>query len=147
MQTFTDKTVNSSTTTQPFLLVSNVAKEYPTQEGVYTVLDGVELQVNEGEFVCIIGHSGCGKSTLLNMVAGFSSPSRGQVLLQDKEVKEPGPDRMMVFRVMFTTNSRCTFLFMREIGISLPRQLTFKMNRTVTLCTSIWSFHFPHTRL
>jgi len=98
MQTFTDKTVNSSTTTQPFLLVSNVAKEYPTQEGVYTVLDGVELQVNEGEFVCIIGHSGCGKSTLLNMVAGFSSPSRGQVLLQDKEVKEPGPDRMMVFQ-------------------------------------------------
>ncbi len=98
MQTFTDKTVNSSTTTQPFLLVSNVAKEYPTQAGVYTVLDGVELQVNEGEFVCIIGHSGCGKSTLLNMVAGFSSPSRGQVLLQDKEVKEPGPDRMMVFQ-------------------------------------------------
>ncbi len=98
MQTFTDKTVNSSTTTQPFLLVSNVAKEYPSPEGVYTVLDGVELQVNEGEFVCIIGHSGCGKSTLLNMVAGFSSPSRGQVLLQDKEVKEPGPDRMMVFQ-------------------------------------------------
>ncbi len=98
MQTFTDKTVNSSTTTQPFLLVSNVAKEYPSPEGVYTVLDGVKLQVNEGEFVCIIGHSGCGKSTLLNMVAGFSSPSRGQVLLQDKEVKEPGPDRMMVFQ-------------------------------------------------
>ena len=51
MQTFTDKTVNSSTTTQPFLLVSNVAKEYPSPEGVYTVLDGVDLQVNEGEFV------------------------------------------------------------------------------------------------
>jgi nitrate ABC transporter ATP-binding subunit len=98
MQTFTDKTVNSTASPQPFLLVSNVAKEYPTQEGVYTVLDGVDLQVNEGEFVCIIGHSGCGKSTLLNMVAGFSSPSRGEVLLQDKAIKEPGPDRMMVFQ-------------------------------------------------
>ncbi len=40
-----------------YIVVSNVAKEYPTQAGVYTVLDGVELQVNEGEFVCIIGHS------------------------------------------------------------------------------------------
>jgi nitrate ABC transporter ATP-binding subunit len=98
MQTFTDSPVISTQNKQPFLLVSNVSKEYPTQEGIYTVLDGINLKIYEGEFVCIIGHSGCGKSTLLNMVAGFSTPSNGQILLQDRAIKEPGPDRMMVFQ-------------------------------------------------
>jgi nitrate ABC transporter ATP-binding subunit len=98
MQTITNAPVNSLEHKPPFLLVSDVSKEYPTQDGVYTVLDGVDLQVKEGEFVCIIGHSGCGKSTLLNMVAGFSAPSHGQITLQEKAITEPGPDRMMVFQ-------------------------------------------------
>lgn len=68
------------------------------RDSPYTVLDGVDLKVREGEFVCIIGHSGCGKSTLLNMVAGFNTPSEGIVLLQDQPITEPGPDRMMVFQ-------------------------------------------------
>jgi nitrate ABC transporter ATP-binding subunit len=98
MQTITNAPVNSLEHKPPFLLVSDVSKEYPTQDGVYTVLDGVDLQVTEGEFVCIIGHSGCGKSTLLNMVAGFSAPSHGKITLQEKAITEPGPDRMMVFQ-------------------------------------------------
>ncbi|MEG3439159.1 nitrate ABC transporter ATP-binding protein [Pannus brasiliensis CCIBt3594] len=98
MQTFPSAVVNSSENQSPFLLVSDIVKEYPTQDGVYTVLDGVDLQVSEGEFVCIIGHSGCGKSTLLNMVAGFSRPTRGEILLQNQEITAPGPDRMMVFQ-------------------------------------------------
>jgi nitrate/nitrite transport system ATP-binding protein len=81
-----------------FLVIENVSKIYPTSEGPYTVLDGVDLKVREGEFVCIIGHSGCGKSTLLNMVSGFNTPSDGVVLLQDQPITEPGPDRMMVFQ-------------------------------------------------
>ncbi|BAY93587.1 MULTISPECIES: nitrate ABC transporter ATP-binding protein [unclassified Tolypothrix] len=81
-----------------FLVIEGVSKIYPTPEGPYTVLDGVDLKVREGEFVCIIGHSGCGKSTLLNMVAGFNTPSEGIVLLQDQPITEPGPDRMMVFQ-------------------------------------------------
>jgi nitrate/nitrite transport system ATP-binding protein len=98
MQTIPNAPVNSLEQKPPFLLVSDVAKEYPTADGVYTVLDGVNLTVREGEFVCIIGHSGCGKSTLLNMVAGFSTPTRGEVALQDKPITAPGPDRMMVFQ-------------------------------------------------
>jgi nitrate/nitrite transport system ATP-binding protein len=81
-----------------FLVIEGVSKIYPTSEGPYTVLDGVDLKVREGEFVCIIGHSGCGKSTLLNMISGFNTPTDGVVLLQDKPITEPGPDRMMVFQ-------------------------------------------------
>jgi nitrate/nitrite transport system ATP-binding protein len=83
---------------EPFLVIDGVTKIYPTANGPYTVLDGIDLTVNQGEFVCIIGHSGCGKSTLLNMVSGFNQPTDGVVLLQDKPIVEPGPDRMMVFQ-------------------------------------------------
>lgn len=81
-----------------FLVIDGVSKIYPTADGPYTVLDGVDLKVREGEFICIIGHSGCGKSTLLNMVSGFNMPTDGVVLLQEKPITEPGPDRMMVFQ-------------------------------------------------
>ena len=82
----------------PFLLIENVSKIYPTAKGTYTVLEDVNLTVNKGEFICLIGHSGCGKSTLLNMVAGFSQPSIGRVELKGEPILQPGPDRMMVFQ-------------------------------------------------
>jgi bicarbonate transport system ATP-binding protein/nitrate/nitrite transport system ATP-binding protein len=81
-----------------FLVIEGVSKIYPTAEGPYTVLDGIDLKVREGEFVCLIGHSGCGKSTLLNMISGFNTPTDGVVMLQDQPITEPGPDRMMVFQ-------------------------------------------------
>jgi nitrate ABC transporter ATP-binding subunit len=86
------------TTGTPFLKIEDVSKVYPTPTGPYTVLNGVNLTVQEGEFVCLIGHSGCGKSTLLNMVAGFSQPTDGEVCLKNKRITEPGPERMMVFQ-------------------------------------------------
>jgi nitrate ABC transporter ATP-binding subunit len=82
----------------PFLLIQDVAKIYPTAKGSYTVLEDVNLVVNQSEFICLIGHSGCGKSTLLNMVAGFSQPSKGIVELKGQPIVQPGPDRMMVFQ-------------------------------------------------
>ncbi|BAY14257.1 nitrate transport ATP-binding subunits C and D [Anabaenopsis circularis NIES-21] len=81
-----------------FLVIEGVSKIYATPEGPYTVLDGIDLKVREGEFVCLIGHSGCGKSTLLNMISGFNTPTDGVVMLQDQPITEPGPDRMMVFQ-------------------------------------------------
>ncbi|MFQ4146202.1 nitrate ABC transporter ATP-binding protein [Chlorogloeopsis sp. ULAP02] len=81
-----------------FLEIEGVTKIYPTPDGPHTVLDGVNLKVSEGEFICIIGHSGCGKSTLLNMISGFNTPTEGVVCLQGKPIAEPGPDRMMVFQ-------------------------------------------------
>jgi nitrate ABC transporter ATP-binding subunit len=94
----TSKSFQPTTNKAPFLLVENVAKIYPTAKGTYTVLEGVNLTVNQGEFICLIGHSGCGKSTLLNMVAGFSQPSIGRVELKGEPILQPGPDRMMVFQ-------------------------------------------------
>jgi len=62
------------------------------------VLNGIDLKVNEGEYVAVIGHSGCGKSTLLNVVAGLLPASGGGVVLDGREVSEPGPDRAVVFQ-------------------------------------------------
>lgn len=81
-----------------FLTIDNVVKIYPTPKGAYTVLQDVNLQFSEGEFICLIGHSGCGKSTLLNMVSGFSQPSAGSVKLRGKPITQPGPERMVVFQ-------------------------------------------------
>jgi nitrate ABC transporter ATP-binding subunit len=101
MQTETNtqtQAVSTADNATPFLVVENVSKVYPTAKGSYTVLEDVNLTVQEGEFICIIGHSGCGKSTLLNMIAGFSEPTEGAVRLKNQTITEPGPDRMMVFQ-------------------------------------------------
>jgi len=99
MQTYSETVVHSPVQTiQPFLHIDNVSKVYDTPKGPYTVLDGVDLTVDEGEFVCVIGHSGCGKSTLLDMVSGFRQPSSGEVRLKGQVIERPGPDRMVVFQ-------------------------------------------------
>jgi len=66
--------------------------------GEYIALKGIDLTIKTGEFVSFIGHSGCGKSTLLNMIAGLTLPSSGVITLEGKQIKEPGPDRMVVFQ-------------------------------------------------
>ncbi|MBD2019764.1 ABC transporter ATP-binding protein, partial [Leptolyngbya sp. FACHB-36] len=82
-----------------FLVIDNVSKAYPAPDGSeFVVLDGINLTMNDNEFVCVIGHSGCGKSTLLKMVAGLEQLSSGRVTLEGKEVRKPGSDRMMVFQ-------------------------------------------------
>ena len=83
---------------QPLLTIENVTKIYPTKKGANVVLEGVNLTVEAGEFICVIGHSGCGKSTLLNMVGGFTQPTSGEVRLKGQVIKKPGPDRMVVFQ-------------------------------------------------
>jgi bicarbonate transport system ATP-binding protein len=98
---YTDTTrqeVATATQRDPYLVIEDVSKVYPTPKGPYTVLQGVNLTVKEGEFICVIGHSGCGKSTLLNMVAGFNTPTNGKVQLGSKPITQPGPDRMVVFQ-------------------------------------------------
>lgn len=97
-QTAKQSQKTTSNNRQPYLIVDNVTKVYKTPKGPFTVLDGVNLTVNEGEFICVIGHSGCGKSTLLNMVSGFATPTTGQVRLDGQPIGEPGPDRMVVFQ-------------------------------------------------
>ena len=99
MQTLkTPQTTRIQTQKQDFLTIKDVSKVYETPKGPYVVLEGVNLTINEGEFICLIGHSGCGKSTLLNMIAGFNGPTNGEVALEGSQITEPGPDRMVVFQ-------------------------------------------------
>lgn len=83
---------------QAFLDIANVHLSFPTKKGRFPVLQDVNLTVGEGEFVCVIGHSGCGKSTLLSLVSGFNQATEGSVTLKGQPIKEPGPDRMVVFQ-------------------------------------------------
>ena len=79
-----------------FLEISGVGITF--KPGSPAVLVDVTLPVQQGEYVSIIGHSGCGKSTLLNIVAGLLRATTGGVVLEGKEVDEPGPDRAVVFQ-------------------------------------------------
>ncbi|MGD8568438.1 MAG: ABC transporter ATP-binding protein [Gammaproteobacteria bacterium] len=80
------------------LELSHVSIEFPTPDGPFKALDKVNLNIAKGEFVSLIGHSGCGKSTVLNIVAGLYQSTEGGVILEGKEVNEPGPDRAVVFQ-------------------------------------------------
>ena len=62
------------------------------------MLSDINLTIEKGEFVSIIGHSGCGKSTLLNLIAGLTDVTRGAITLDGREVNAPGPDRAVVFQ-------------------------------------------------
>jgi len=81
-----------------YLQLSDVSIDFPTPKGPYRALNKVNLNIAKGEFVSLIGHSGCGKSTVLNIVAGLHQATTGGVLLQDKEVNAPGPERAVVFQ-------------------------------------------------
>lgn len=80
------------------LVITGMSMEFPTPAGPYKALENVDLRMEQGEFVSLIGHSGCGKSTVLNVVAGLYQATRGGVVLNGKEVNEPGPERAVVFQ-------------------------------------------------
>lgn len=94
----TQISTTDSANSTAFLEFDGVAKVYPTAKGSYTVLEDVNLSIQEGEFICLIGHSGCGKSTLLSMVSGLNKPSSGQIRLKNQPITRPGPDRMVIFQ-------------------------------------------------
>jgi nitrate/nitrite transport system ATP-binding protein len=82
-----------------FLSVQKLKKTYPVRTGGETVVfDGVDFDIEKGEFVCIIGHSGCGKTTILNVLAGLESQSDGHVFMDGREISGPSLDRGVVFQ-------------------------------------------------
>jgi len=85
--------------TQPFIQVQELARRFAAPDGgTTTVFENAWFNIDQGEFVCIIGHSGCGKTTVLNILAGLDKPSAGAILLEDKEVDGPSLDRAVVFQ-------------------------------------------------
>jgi nitrate/nitrite transport system ATP-binding protein len=81
-----------------YLHIENAKMVFDTKKGKFTALTDINLNVKQGEFIALIGHSGCGKSTLLNLVAGLTDPTEGVLLLSEKEIKGPGPERGVVFQ-------------------------------------------------
>lgn len=83
---------------KPLLDLTQLGMRFPTPNGEFIALKSVNLQINKGEFVSLIGHSGCGKSTVLNLVAGLHLPTDGGVIVHGREVAGPGPERAVVFQ-------------------------------------------------
>lgn len=82
----------------PALQVSGVSKVYKASNGPVHALDGIDLTIRQGEFVCLLGASGCGKSSLLRILAGFEEATSGHIETYGIAVNGPGPDRGMVFQ-------------------------------------------------
>src|SRR5665213_565291 len=81
-----------------FLELQNVSKGYGLGAKRAEVLHDLNLKITEGEFVAIVGYSGAGKTTLMSLIAGLQRPDTGSVTLRGEEVKEPSPDRAIVFQ-------------------------------------------------
>jgi nitrate/nitrite transport system ATP-binding protein len=81
-----------------FIEVQDVEMVFNTRKGRFHALRDINLNVQRGEFITLIGHSGCGKSTLLNLIAGLTLPSSGVLLCDNREIAEPGPERAVVFQ-------------------------------------------------
>ncbi len=81
-----------------FIDISQAEMVFNTKKGRFHALREINLQINKGEFIALIGHSGCGKSTLLNLIAGLLTPSSGGLICDNREIAGPGPERAMVFQ-------------------------------------------------
>lgn len=81
-----------------FLRIESVGQVFKTRKGPFVALRDVDLSVARGECIALIGHSGCGKSTLLNLIAGLTRPTSGGLILAEREIAGPGPDRAVVFQ-------------------------------------------------
>ncbi|MGU3361844.1 ABC transporter ATP-binding protein [Methylobacterium sp. M6A4_1b] len=104
-----------------YLSIENVGISFTRSGRTNEVLRDVSVKIDRGEFVSLIGHSGCGKSTVLNIVAGLLKASTGGVLLEDREVNSPGPDRAVVFQ----NHSLLPWLTVRE-NVALAVDKVFK---------------------
>ncbi len=84
--------------TTEYVHVENVGMTFKTRRGPFIALTNIDLSVQKGEFIALIGHSGCGKTTLLNLIAGLLKATSGVLLCAGREIAGPGPDRGVVFQ-------------------------------------------------
>ena len=103
--------------------IKGVEKIYEGRNGKTVALNGVDLDICENEFICVVGPSGCGKSTLLNIIAGLLEPSSGKVLVDGVEVKGTGVDRGVVFQ-QYALFPWLTVKKNVEFGLKLKKDVT-----------------------
>jgi NitT/TauT family transport system ATP-binding protein len=133
----------------PHIEVNDVSLTYDTPSGQVPALEGVSFAIEPSEFLCIVGPSGCGKSTLLNLIAGFLSPSAGQIRIGGKTVLGQGQDRGVVFQdfaQLFpwrTALANVTFgLEMRGVGKAERERIAFEQLKLVKL--EKFARSYPH---
>lgn len=129
---------------EKFLQIEHVNMTFGQGAKQSHVLKDINLQVKQGEFISIIGHSGCGKSTVLNIVAGLLDATGGDVVLDGKEVKGPGPDRSVVFQ----NHSLLPWLTVYEnVALAVNKAFKYKMNakqRHEWILKSLAMVHMSH---
>lgn len=76
--------------------IKNLYKKFDSNDRY--ILNNIDLEITDGEFICLLGPSGCGKSTLLNLIAGLEKPNSGTIEMDGRLVTEPGPDRTVMFQ-------------------------------------------------
>jgi NitT/TauT family transport system ATP-binding protein len=92
------KIMTDSYTEPAQIQISGVHKVFKTDTNEVVALKDINLEIRNGEFICMLGPSGCGKSTLLNAIAGFALPTSGKLIANGAAVTSPGPERAMVFQ-------------------------------------------------
>ncbi|MDQ1271750.1 MAG: sulfonate transport system ATP-binding protein [Planctomycetota bacterium] len=83
---------------RPNLCIQHVSKSFQSKNGSVYVLEDINLEIKQGEFVCLVGPSGCGKTTLMNIVAGLEKADSGEVWANGRKVNHAGPDRVVIFQ-------------------------------------------------
>jgi nitrate/nitrite transport system ATP-binding protein len=132
-------------TEKPYLSINLVNKSFERGGVVSEVLRGINLDVNKGEYISLIGHSGCGKSTLLNIVAGLTPTTSGGVLLEGQYVTKPGPDRAVVFQ----NHSLLPWLTVYEnvkLAVSKVWSAESKSDRNDRIMSALNLVHMAHAK-
>ena len=123
--------MDTSTAATAHIRIDTVTKCFRSEDRDVTALAGINLEILQGEFICILGPSGCGKSTLLNAIAGFSLPTSGTISVDDVPVTAPGPERAMVFQE-YALFPWMTVMENIAFGLEIKKLPRDEINRTVT---------------
>ena len=130
----------------PKLRLSGVGKIFSTKNGEVEALRGIDLSLRRGEFVALVGPSGCGKTTTLNIIAGLERPDEGEVFVDGRAIKGPGPDRTVMFQeaALFpwlTVRHNVEFgLMLKGVGRRVRRLRALEYLKLVNLSRSADSF-------
>src|SRR3984893_3496606 len=130
------------------VIIEALSKKYTSQGADVPALVDINLEIQEGEFICLLGPSGCGKSTLLKIIAGLIPASAGKITINGKPINGPGPERAVVFQdyALFpwmSVRDNIEFgLEARKLAPSARKEISTKLLRTVGL--SDFADRFPH---